>query len=280
MRKIAHSLFALAALLSATAFAAHPTGDYMTWFGSDAAKDVTNSSGSSFFGAWAGEGGEYINYSTYLGALSGYRSYNVNRSVGLGPWALREARNVYGTVAIGTSAGRGIEGCTNCVFIGANAGRSHRGLKDWVDIDGLIRISDGENGRQFDLRFSRDDDPVVSLYGYAFHRNLILEPGTEINCTGWNIHRSGLADFSRANISEGVSYVTEVGCGYGPYISLGIESGCLCVYTNSVCAATFEPKRTTPPKSLEIEDEDTGEKYIIKVKSGALKLYKVEETEE
>ena len=35
-----------------------------------------------------------------------------------------------------------------------------------------------------------------------------------------------------------------------------------------------------PRTSFTIEDEDTGEKYIIKVKSGALKLYKVEETEE
>ena len=33
-------------------------------------------------------------------------------------------------------------------------------------------------------------------------------------------------------------------------------------------------------KNIPITDEDTGEKYIIKVKSGALKLYKVEETEE
>ena len=40
------------------------------------------------------------------------------------------------------------------------------------------------------------------------------------------------------------------------------------------------PTGSISAKSMTLTDEDTGEKYIIKVKSGALKLYKVTETEE
>ena len=260
-------VFALSALLSATAFAAYPTGDYMTWFGSYAGKDVTNSSGSSFFGAWAGEGGEYINYSTYLGALSGYRSYNVNRSVGLGPWALREARNVYGTVAIGTSAGRGIEGCTNCVFIGANAGRGVMVKNNCIDICGVFKYAGGvgqvdcEKIYFGDCSFSDIISHFASIEKEEIMNSKVFHG---IADSAWSIdYRPGT--FLNFNTIEGHESL---------YATINHERHEVAFKDD---LDNYVRKDAT---ALHITDEDTGDKYIVKVKSGALKLYKVDETEE
>ena len=50
------------------------------------------------------------------------------------------------------------------------------------------------------------------------------------------------------------------------------------VIKNSSGATIVDEIENHTHDSLKLIDEDTGEKYIVKVKSSALKLYKVEET--
>lgn len=284
MRKIAHSLFALAALLSATAFAAYPTGDYMTWFGSDAAKDVTDSSGSSFYGAWSGEAGQYLNYSGFFGALSGYRAYNVNRSLGFGSWALRDAYDVAYTVAMGVSAGRGANGIDNCVFIGNGAGRDSENCTNCVFIGknagaGMI----GEGCIDIAGVITRDIYGNVNIMRNKDAYNKITLKKEQNECIEFKVGSVG-----RVTIDEG-GFVSAQGGFYGFFYGpaevgyfddLKFLNDSNEVITMRDIITGLESKISSPRSSIALTDEDTGEKYIIKVKSGALKLYKVTETEE
>ena len=318
-------------VLTYAAFAELPTGDFMTWFGYEAGKDA-NGSGTSLYGAMAGQDGSYLNYSVLLGTLSGYRAYSMNRSVGLGPWSMhlstyvsysvaigasagRDADAVDNCVFIGNGAGRGATLCTNCVFIGKGAGAGMSG-NGCVDIGGVFVYSNGvatvkglgldrkldminPNNRNQELVWGDGSlnvfAPLVTTESATFG-GVVSAPDIRAGC----VSTSSLVGES----ADGSSYVLWLGAGpYSVTIQIlyddtdredffkfnnekGIRfsdhqvpngrGGSRCENIDERITRISSAPRT----SITIEDEDTGERYIIKVKSGALKLYKVEETEE
>ena len=297
MKKIAFLTF----VLLASAVLAEPTGPYLSYLGYDVGYS-TSAEYSNFFGAYAGRYSSDISRSGFYGAAAGSGVYGVYGCNGIGFWALADSDYMTNVVAIGSSAGRGANWCANCVFIGADVGRDV-GYVDWrTDINGQFYAD--RNSGVFSIR----TDPSDAGSGIAFSNGCLTAGGVLVlDANGkWVIDGGCLvdgykpSDFEVEPSSDGSSCVvlkkdvpgSEAGFLANPFAYNGNATGMgnPVYFIGGVIRASKKVDEIVhqsdlvaggggrgSSKSVEIEDEDTGEKYIIKVKSGALKLYKVEE---
>ena len=275
------------------------SGDRVTAMGAGAAGESEDNERSSFFGAASGTYSKRIVDCVAIGYRSLKNALDNIGSMFIGNHAGEESSDMIECVVNGEYAGASSSTCSNCVFIGVNSGRNVTDLKGCifigsgsgsdvqsgssgcVDIGGMIRIGMGE---MFELFGRKGEDALIKVIEYV--NNDYSYTNKEIRIRDDIFVLIGSTVFSKEGVlannvdadtmvsNQGVLYnVGEQDISLRNYISFGFENGEFCVYTNKAKAAALEAKKTHPSRALEIEDEDTGSKYIVKVKSGALKLY-------
>lgn len=306
------------ALLASAAFG-EPSGPYMSYLGYDVGKSGSGEY-SNYIGAYSGQYSTGISRCGFYGPASGQYGYKLYGCNGVGFYALADSECMTNVFAVGTSAARDADHCEDCIYIGKDAGRnfSHR-KGDVVIGDVLIHTNGVTTIKGFNenigmsisygttnivmkaytifkdnIYFGTDHYFISEDSNFYFGNNCSFEFDTStINVhtgSSLNFYGDGMCNFnSYHNLKIGTFYIDEFVRKYSR--TFDYEDDSYNVYfdgrdfnikSNGVKIAKFN---TTPVgfnghHELKMEDEDTGEMYIIKVKSGALKLYKVEETEE
>lgn len=274
------------ALLASAAFG-EPSGPYMSYLGYEVGNGGTGEY-SNYIGAYSGQYSTGISRCGFYGPASGQYGYNLYGCNGVGFYALADSEYMTNVFAVGTSAGRGASNCEDCIFIGKDSGRNASGLKGRIDIGGRLLV-DGKNnmiwfcdynGEPFkDSPFSisngvtRIANMEIGMRSIGSFENLEDERGYSFNDQVHSLIEGHITNGSIAPYS--ITFCTAYCQGDETDFTFGMRGG-----VEKNIGEVIEDHVNKPRTSFTIEDEDTGEHYIIKVKSGALKLYKVEETEE